>query len=429
MFLHNKHILLGVTGSIAAYKAVVLVRELRHMAADVRVVMTRSATRFIGVATFQGLSGHPVETGDADSTPAFADGHALDLATADAHDDGMRHIHLSRWADFFLISPASANTMAKLAHGHADDLLTSIYLAGDTPTAVAPAMNHLMWQHPATRANLQLLRRRGVLVWGPAEGEQACGEDGMGRLLEPQEIVSRLSDAFSRGTLAGHKVVVTAGPTREAVDAVRCLSNHSSGKMGFALARAAGEHGAEVVLIAGPVTLRTPPAVRRIDVVSAEQMYAAVMQHIGGASMFISCAAVADYHLPHPMGAGKIKKRDESLHLHLVKTRDILAEVAALDPHPFLAGFAAETDHVEANAKSKLLGKNLDVIVANQVGPNAPHNFGDDVGKVDVYWRGGSETLGPEAKEVLGRRLLALFIHLYHRKNNAGSRERTGQGS
>ena len=427
MFLRNKRILLGVTGGIAAYKAAVLVRELRRAAAEVRVVMTRAATRFVGAATFQGLSGQPVEIdGAADSGPESAQGHPGNAVETDAHDDGMRHIQLSRQADFFLVAPASANTIAKMAHGYADNLLTSTYLAGNTPTAVAPAMNHLMWQHPATRANLRLLRQNGVLVWGPAEGEQACGEEGMGRLLEPQDIVSRLSDTFSHATLAGCKVVVTAGPTREALDAVRCLSNHSSGKMGFALARAAVEHGAEVVLIAGPVALSTPPAVKRIDVVSAEQMRAAVMRHIDGAAMFIACAAVADYRLPRPADTGKIKKHNESLHLHLVRTHDILAEAATLDPRPFLAGFAAETDHVEANAKSKLLGKNLDVIVANQVGPDAAYDFGDDVGKVDVYWRGGSESLGPEAKEVLGRRLLALFIHLYRRKSDAGSRERTG---
>ncbi len=426
MFLRNKRILLGVTGGIAAYKAAVLVRELRRVAAEVRVVMTRSAIRFVGAATFQGLSGYPVETDDdAGFEPASASAGFPGTVAGAAKDDGMRHIQLSRWADFFLVYPASANTMAEMAHGHADRLLTSIYLAGNAPAAVAPAMNHLMWKHPATRANVQLLRRHGVLVWGPAEGEQACGEDGMGRLLEPQDVVQRLADAFSHATLAGHKVVITAGPTREAVDAVRCLSNHSSGKMGFALARAAGEQGAEVVLIAGPVALHTPPAVKRIDVVSAEQMRAAVMQQIGGASMFIACAAVADYHLPRPLDTGKIKKRHESLHLHLVKTRDILAEVAALEPRPFVVGFAAETSHVEANAKSKLFGKNLDVIVANQVGPEAPHDFGDDMGRVDVYWRDGGESLGSATKEVLGQRLLALFIHLYQRKSNAGSREDT----
>ncbi len=420
MFLRGKHILLGVTGGIAAYKAAVLVRELRRCDAEVQVVMTRTAGKFVGAPTFQGLSGRRVETdlfGDVD------DGSENGVETP---ADGMKHLALSRWADFLLIAPASANTLAKMAHGYADNLLSSIYLAGNVPTAVAPAMNRLMWQHPATRANFEALQQHGVLVWGPGEGEQACGETGAGRLLDPSDLVERLSEVFSRETLAGHKVVVTAGPTREAFDAVRCLSNYSSGKMGFALARAAREQGAEVILIAGPVSLPTPPSVRRVDVVTAEQMRTVVFEHIGGASLFIACAAVADYRPLAPVHNAKIKKNTEMMQLHLIRTRDILTEAAALEPRPFLVGFAAETHNVAANARSKLLSKNLDVIVANRVGPDAPHDFGDDVAMVEVYWRGGSEALGPEPKTVLSERLMSLFVRQYQSKTGVGTQEHTG---
>ncbi len=425
MFLRDKNILLGVTGGIAAYKAAVLVRELRRRGAEVQVVMTRAALGFVGAPTFQGLSGRRVETElFADPDDALA-GNAAAGDDATAADGGMKHVELSRWADFLVVAPASANTLAKMAHGYADDLLSATYLAGDVPAAVAPAMNRLMWQHPATRANVETLQKRGVLVWGPDEGEQACGETGDGRLLEPAEIADCLSEAFSRETLAGHKVVVTAGPTCEALDAVRCLSNYSSGKMGFALARAAREQGAEVILIAGPVSLPTPPSVQRVDVVTAEEMRTAVLAHVGGASMFISCAAIADYRPLSPMPAVKIKKNSEMMQLYMVRTPDVLAGVAATAAHPFLIGFAAETHNLAANARSKLLEKNLDVIVANQVGPNAPYNFGDDNAELEVYWRGGNEVLGPGPKTVLSERLMSLFIRLYQLKTGAGAREHT----
>lgn len=420
MFLKDKRILLGVTGGVAAYKAAMLVRELRRHGAEVQVVMTRAAQNFVGAPTFQGLSGRRVETGlFAGPEDAAGDGDAV------AAGGGMKHIELSRWADFLVVAPASANTLAKMAHGYADDLLSATYLAGDVPAAVAPAMNRLMWQHPATRANVETLQERGVLVWGPDEGEQACGETGDGRLLEPAEIAERLSQAFSHETLAGHKVVVTAGPTREALDAVRCLSNYSSGKMGFAIARAAREQGAEVILITGPVSLPAPPSVRRVDVVTAEEMRTAVFDHVGGASMFISCAAIADYRPLSPLPAAKIKKNSEMMQLHLVRTPDVLTDVAAATVHPFLIGFAAETHSLAANARSKLLEKNLDVIVANQVGPNAPYNFGDDDTELEVYWRGGNETLGPGPKTVLSERLMSLFIRLYQLKTGADAREHT----
>ena len=419
MFLRGKHILLGVTGGIAAYKAALLVRELRRCGAEVQVVMTQAAGKFIGAATFQGLSGRRVET-----DPFSEEGDTGESSNR----GGMKHIELSRWADFLLVAPASANTLARFAHGSADNLLSSIYLAGNVPTAVAPAMNHLMWQHPATRANLKTLQHHGVLVWGPDEGEQACGETGAGRLLEPPEIIRRLSEAFSHEKLAGHKVVVTAGPTREALDAVRCLSNPSSGKMGFALARAAREQGAEVVLITGPVSLPTPPSVRRVDVVTAEEMYTAVFKHIENAAILVSCAAVADYRPLAATPNTKIKKSSELLKLHLVRTRDILASVSALDSRPFLVGFAAETHDVAINARSKLLRKNLDVIVANRVGPDAPYDFGNDDALVEVYWRGGNELIGPAPKTVLSNHLMSLFIRQYQsrRQSNARAQKHTG---
>ena len=417
MFLQGKHILLGVTGGIAAYKAAILVRELRRYGAEVQVVMTQAAEKFIGAATFQGLSGRFVETKlFSDSENQFENDEALHRDGM--RDNGMKHIELSRWADFLLIAPASANTLAKMAHGYADDLLSSIYLAGDIPIAVAPAMNHLMWQHPATCANIEILRQRKVLIWGPEEGEQACGESGDGCLLDPSDIVSSLNQAFSYETLAGHKIVVTAGPTREAFDAVRCLSNYSSGKMGFALARAAREQGAEVILITGPVSLQTPPSIQRVDVVTAEQMHMEVLEHIQDATMFISCAAVADYRPLSSTVDIKIKKSSELMQLHLIKTRDILSDVATLNPHPFLIGFAAETNNIAVNAKSKLLEKNLDIIVANHVGPQAPYNFGDDRAQVNVYWRGGDQSVGPELKTVLGAKLMSIFIRQYQQKNS-----------
>ena len=423
MFLEEKHILVGVTGGVAAYKAATLVRELRRHGAEVRVVMTQAAEKFVGAATFQALSGRRVETevfnGPGDEVRDSDEASGMD-------DDGMRHIELSRWADFLVIAPASANTLAKMAHGYASDLLSSVYLAGERPTAVVPAMNRLMWQHPATRANVEVLQARGVLVWGPEEGEQACGEIGAGRLLEPTDIMKHLSRFYSQRVLAGHKIVVTAGPTREAFDAVRCLSNHSSGKMGFAMARAAREAGAEVILIAGPVSLPTPYAVQRVDVTTAEQMHTAVFEHIRGATMFISCAAVADYRPLAPIYDAKVKKSSVMMQLHLVRTRDILSEVATLDPCPFLVGFAAETHNVAANARSKLLSKNLDMIVANHVGPDAAHNFGDDNAQVEVYWRGGNESLGPESKVTLSEKLISLFADRYQSQHQLQDQIQTG---
>ena len=393
MQLAHRHILLGVTGSIAAYKAAYLVRELRRLGAEVRVIMSPAATQFVGVATFQALSGYPVVT--------------TLFEAADSH--GMHHIDLARWADLFLLAPTSANTVAKMSQGMADDLIATTYLACDAPVAIVPAMNRQMWEHPATQANLKLLQTRNVIVWGPATGGQACSEEGEGRMLEPQQIVTEIGHFFAAKILSGHKILITAGPTCEAIDSVRSIRNHSSGKMGFALASAASELGAEVILVCGAVALATPRLSKRIDVISAEQMYQAVMQHLPGTQMMISCAAVADYRPVDPQ-VSKIKSSHETINLHLVKTRDIVASVAQLPDRPFVVGFAADTDAIASNAKSKLLHKNLDIIVANQVGPEADYGFNSDDNEVTVFWRGGEAALGPAPKTLLAKQLMALFV-------------------
>jgi phosphopantothenoylcysteine decarboxylase/phosphopantothenate--cysteine ligase len=351
--LNKRKFVIGVSGGIAAYKSAELVRLLRKAGAEVRVVMTRGACEFITPLTLQALSGNPVHT------------QLLD----EEAEAGMGHIELARWADAVLVAPATADVLSRIAGGRADDLLTSVVLATESPLMVAPAMNRQMWASSATQANIQTLRERGIQVLGPAAGEQACGEVGEGRLLEPTEIVAALQEKFSQGTLAGRHVVITAGPTREPIDPVRYLSNHSSGKMGFALARAAREAGATVTLIAGPVTLDTPESVERIDVHSAEQMRAEVMAKLATCDLFIAAAAVADYR-PESTAPQKLKKQStgEVMELRLVRNPDILAEVANHDSRPaMVVGFAAETENVVAQARSKLVRKGVDLIIANDV--------------------------------------------------------------
>jgi len=409
----RRNILLGVTGSIAAYKSAVLVRELRRAGCDVRVVMTASARAFITELTLQSLAGRPVES-DAFSDP---DG------------DGMKHIRLAQWADLVLIAPASANALAKLAHGIADDLLSMVCLAARGPVAVAPAMNRQMWEHAATRANAAALRERGVLVWGPAGGDQACGDFGEGRMIEPQEITRHVQALLGEGALRGRKVVITAGPTREAIDPVRCLTNHSSGRMGFAMAQAARDLGADVVLVAGPVSLPTPAAVARVDVVSAHDMAAAVQRELQDADLFIACAAVSDFR-PAQTQPRKIKKAAAPATLQLAATEDILETASRRHPHLFLVGFAAETHALEANAKAKLLRKKLDIIVANRVG-GAQYGFNSDDNEVDVYWRGGgARHLGPCSKTELAAQLMQCVAeqcrqrrqqHAQHTQHTAGA--------
>ena len=328
-------VLLGVSGGIAVYKAAELVRRLRERGAEVRVVMTDGATHFVTPLTFQALSGHPVRTSLWD----------------EAAEAAMSHIELARWAQQVVIAPASANTLARLAHGLADDLLSTVCLATSAPLAVAPAMNHQMWAHPATQANIAILRERGVALLGPASGDQACGETGPGRLLEPGELIDALADARAPRRLAGVCVLITAGPTYEDLDPVRYLGNRSSGRMGFALARAASAMGADVALIAGPCTLPTPPAVARIDVRSAAQMADAVRGQIEKTHVFIAAAAVADF-MPKAVAAHKIKKSGTDMTLRLVPTVDILAEVGARKRRPFLVGFAAETRDLERHARA-----------------------------------------------------------------------------
>ena len=383
--LRQKRILLGVTGGIAAYKSAELVRLLRAAGAEVRVVMTRSATEFITPLTLQALSGEPVCT---------------DWAEAEA---AMGHIEMARWADRVLIAPATADTLARLAQGRADDLLSALCLATAAPLSLAPAMNQAMWRHPATQHNAGVLRERGVSLLGPAEGGQACGETGPGRMLEPAALVDALSASFASGALAGLRVLVTAGPTREAVDPVRFLTNRSSGKMGYAVAAAAREAGAAVQLVSGPVALDCPPGVERVIVESAADMLEAVLARVAGTDIFIAAAAVADYR-PRRVAAHKIKKDADTLQLALERNPDILATVAALPGRPFCVGFAAETEALERNAQKKRLRKALDMIVANRVG--AGRGFDVDDNELHLFWEGGRRRLPQAAKTQLARQLI-----------------------
>jgi phosphopantothenoylcysteine decarboxylase/phosphopantothenate--cysteine ligase len=393
--MQGKRILLGVTGGIAAYKSADLVRRLSERGAEVQVVMTAAAREFVGPVTFQALSGRPVRA-------------ELWDAAAEA---AMGHIELARWADMVLVAPASADFLARLAGGHADDLLATLCLATEAPIAVAPAMNRIMWANAATAANVSTLRQRGVHVWGPAEGEQACGETGEGRMLESTELADRIDLLLPRnGPLQGRRVLITAGPTRERIDPVRFISNRSSGKMGFAVAQAAREAGAEVVLVAGPVSLATPAGVRRVDVESADSMLAAVLQEVAGADIFISTAAVADYRPANPHDQ-KIKKTTNTLDINMERTADVLATVAARTDRPFVVGFAAETESVEQNARAKLLKKNLDMIAANEVGDNKVFECEDN--HLIVLWRNARRDLGKGSKLALARELVRLIAESY----------------
>ena len=393
--MQGKRILLGVTGGIAAYKAAELVRRLRERGAEVQVVMTAAAREFIGALTFQALSGRPVRTDLWDS----------------AAEAAMGHIELARWAEAVLVAPASADFLARLAEGRADDLLATLCLATAAPIAVAPAMNRLMWAHAATAANVARLRQRGVQVFGPGEGEQACGEIGEGRMLEPPELADRLAALLpTAGPLSGRRVLITAGPTRERIDPVRFISNRSSGKMGFAVAQAAREAGAEVVLVSGPVWLATPPGVRRVDVESAEAMLEAVQAEVAGADIFIATAAVADYRPAHPSGQ-KIKKTNERLQLEMERTTDVLATVAARAQRPFVVGFAAETESVEHYARAKLLKKNLDLIAANEVSHTKGFDCEDN--HLIVLSRTARQDLGSGPKLALARELIRLIGESY----------------
>ncbi len=395
--LANLRILLGVSGGIAAYKSAELVRRLRDAGAEVRVVLTENAARFVSPLTFQALSGQPVRSGLWD----------------EAAEAAMGHIELARWAQRILIAPASADLIARLAHGFADDLLTTLCLASAAPLAIAPAMNQQMWSHAATQANVSTLRERGVDLLGPAAGSQACGEFGAGRLLEADSIVAEIAALHGPKILSGARVLVSAGPTYEDIDPVRFIGNRSSGRMGFAVARAAVEQGARVQLVAGPVHLPTPAGVERTDVRSARDMRAAVLRQIPQSDIFISAAAVGDYR-PGEVAAHKLKKRGADLTLTLNENPDILAEIAALPKRPLLVGFAAETENVEAYARAKLTRKKLDLIAANLVGADLGFDCSDNA--LTLFWAGGSEDLGRADKPVLARRLIERIAGFYAKR-------------
>jgi phosphopantothenoylcysteine decarboxylase/phosphopantothenate--cysteine ligase len=386
-----KRILLGVSGGIAAYKSAELVRLLRKQGAEVRVVMTAAATQFVTPLTFQALSGNAVHT---------------DLLDAES-ENAMDHISLARWADLMVIAPATANLIAKLSHGLADDLLTTLYLAATCPVYVAPAMNQAMWSKPVTQENIAILRRHGVQLIGPAQGDQACGETGFGRMSEPPDIGSALLAEPAARFLQGLKILISAGPTRELLDPVRYITNRSSGKMGYALAEAARNAGAAVTLVSGPTQLEPPAQIDFVCVETAAEMYDAVIARAEVSDIYIGAAAVADY-TPAEIQPEKIKKQGEQTTLVLQKTRDILAEVAALGKRPFTVGFAAETTALEAYALDKLARKNLDMIAANWVG-QAQGGFDSEQNALEVFWKGGRKTLAMTDKKRLAEQLIGLI--------------------
>lgn len=397
--LADKHILLGVTGGIAAYKSAELTRLLRARGAQVRTVMTRAATAFVGALTFQALSGNPVH---------------FDLLDP-AAESAMGHISLARWADLILIAPASADFIAKLRLGLADDLLSTLCLAAEAPIAIAPAMNRVMWDNPATQENIRCLAARGLRILGPAEGEQACGETGYGRMLEPLAICEAAGKFFTAGPLSGLSVLISAGPTCEPIDPVRYIGNRSSGKMGYALARAALAAGARVTLVSGPVHIAAPPGADLVRVETAQQMYDAVLARAGSRDIYIGAAAVADYS-PAPVQQ-KIKKHDQALLLNLTRTRDILGAVAALPDRPFTVGFAAETERLEDYARQKLEAKALDMIAANRVG-QAQGGFDSDDNALEVFWKGGGARLDLAPKTLIATRLIELITERLHAKDS-----------
>lgn len=396
MSLAQRRILLGVSGGIAAYKSCELVRRLGDLDAEVRVVMTENAAHFVSATTFQALSGQPVRS-------------SLWDAEAEA---AMGHIELARWAERIVIAPASADLIARLAHGMANDLLTTVCLASAAPLSVAPAMNQQMWAHPAVQANVETLRQRGVHILGPASGDQACGDIGSGRMLEPLELRAAIVASFGTEVLRGLKVVVSAGPTYEDIDPVRFIGNRSSGRMGFAVAEAAAQAGAEVTLVAGPVSMATPPGIaRRIDVRSAEQMRDAVVGASTTAHIYIAAAAVGDYR-PAMVAEHKLKKHDgQPLELHLAENPDILATLAAQTVRPFLVGFAAETHDVERYAQDKLKRKGLDMIAANQVGGGLGFEAADNA--LTLYGPDGAIELPRASKTELARQLVAKVAERY----------------
>lgn len=394
--LAGKHIVLGVTGGIAAYKSAELVRRLRDWGAGVQVIMTHGAREFITPLTFQALSGNTVHKN-----------------TFDGEGQAMDHIGLARQADLILIAPATADRMARMAHGMADDLLGTVCLATTAPIAIVPAMNQQMWLAPATQANLARLREYGQIVLGPAEGDQACGETGPGRMLEPQDIATRVRGLFVEPILKGLSLLITAGPTREVADPVRFLTNASSGRMGHEIARAGVEAGASVTLVTGPVALENPAGVQRVQVTGAREMQGAVMDHLPGKDIFIAAAAVSDYR-PATYTEEKQKKGAARMELSLERNPDVLAGVTAMPEHPFAVGFAAETHDVERNALDKLRRKSLDMIAANHVG-GTEIGFQSGENALTVYWEGGKMEIPRASKWAVSHRLLSLVAERYRK--------------
>ena len=402
------NVVLGISGGIAAYKAPDLVRRLRERGAEVQIVMTASAEEFVTSTALQAVSGKPIRSNLWDKEAEAA----------------MSHIELARWADVVVIAPATAEVMARIVSGGAPDLLTTVCLATEAPIALAPAMNHVMWSNPATQANREVLEKRGIHILGPGIGSQACGETGAGRMLEPDAIaaaVFSLTGGKGEGLLEGRKVVITAGPTREAIDPVRYITNRSSGKMGYALASAAAAQGASVILISGPVSLVEPPGIDVVHVESAEQMYAATHAVIADADIYIGAAAVADYR-PAAVVEQKIKKTTDAMSLELVRCPDILASVAALESPPFTVGFAAETENVIDYARGKLAKKKLDLIIANRVGDNC--GFDRDDNTATALWNNGEKNFPTCSKIELARELIELAAQHFYAVRGADTQPR-----
>lgn len=402
MQLQNKRILLGVTGGIAAYKAVEIVRRLREQGAEVRVVMTDAAKEFITPLTLQAVSGHIVANSMFDPQA----------------EAGMGHIELAKWADLVLVAPATANVISRLTTGMGDELLTTLCLASPAPLAIAPAMNMQMYLHAATQNNLKVLAERGVHIWGPGVGSQACGDVGPGRMLDPMDIVEEVTKFLQPVPQTDLSFLITAGPTREAIDPVRYISNYSSGKMGFALAEAAAAIGAKVTLVAGPVNLPTPKGVKRIDVESALEMQSAVEAEVAQHPIFIGCAAVADYRMAE-VAPQKMKKTEgqEGLSLQLIKNPDIIAGVAARTDKPFVVGFAAETQDVARYALDKLQRKGMDMIAANDVS-RAGQGFNADQNALTVFWADGQQELPLASKQQVAQQLISLIIKRYQHETD-----------
>ncbi len=401
MSLAGKKIVLGVSGGIAAYKTPELVRRLRDRGAEVRVAMTEGAKAFITPLSLQAVSGYPVS----------------DSLLDPAAEAAMGHIELGKWADLVILAPATADLIARVTAGMANDLVTTICLATPSPVAVVPAMNQQMYRNAATQHNLSVLAARGLLLWGPDSGSQACGDVGPGRMLDPLAIVDLAAAHFSPvKTLQHLNIMITAGPTQELLDPVRYITNKSSGKMGFAIAAAAARLGANVTLVSGPVALPTPAGVKRVDVVTALEMEAAVQAQVQSQQIFIGCAAVADYRAA-AVADEKIKKQGDEITIKMVKNPDIVAGVAALSTNrPYVVGFAAETNNVEEYARQKRIRKNLDLICANDVS-DENQGFNSDSNALHLFWQDGDKVLPLERKALLGQLLLDEIVTRYDEKN------------